>query len=370
MTTLTLHYLRDELWTGAFSYGDGATRFIWRKDIKVRCVPLEVSILTMAIQSKIPALPVDVVAYIIELCTVSTLSRLASASVLTDALVSKELDIRRGLLLAPFIADQNEFRRQLTEQDSVLSGSAIVALCSARNAFQPADLDIYVPSQKAAFWVQYLIEREGYHIQGRHSREEADREYQEGIGAVITMARESTHIDIVESLTVCATQPILHFWSTTVMVFMTGTGIGSLFPRLLEERRGLLSPQRTSHVLDLHPPDDGTIIHVLLAKYALRGFDVRHSHLEWARETEPSAVCHGLGEPACPQTIRWVDDRHTLTRSFGTVTERMTCVVLEGTLATVTTVWWLGGGSCGLPCTPAGTYVIPRIWAQARNVVE
>ena len=345
-------------------------RTVQVKAIKVRRTLLKGHVFTMAVPSKIPALPLDIVAHIMELCTLSTLTRFAASSVLADELVAKELDIRRTRLLTPFINDQDGFRRKLTQLDSVVSGSAMVALCSARDAFQPADLDVYVPSQKAVLWMQYLSEHEGYHVLARRSHGDTARKYHGGIRLVITMTRETARVDIIESLTVCAIQPILHFWSTAVMIFMTGTGINSLFPQLLEERRGLLSPHRTSHAFLTPPPYDGAIMHTLLAKYASRGFDVRYNHLEWVREMDPTAVCHGLEAPACPRTIRWVGDKHTLTRTFGAVKERMTRPMMEGTLATMTTVWWLGGHSCGLPCSPAGTYVIPQIWVQARDVVE
>lgn len=326
----------------------------------------------MASQSKIKPLPLDVVTHILQFCTLPTLCRFASASVLADKLVTKELDIRRSHLLAPFVNDQTAFCAKLLELDSIVSGSTTLALSSARDTFDPADLDIYVPAGTSEPWVQYLTDCEGYHVLTHNPHGEADGDYHGGIGVVITLARNTAHIDIVESLTICSTLPIPHFWSTLVMTFMTGNGIISLYPRLLEEWRGLLTPDRMEHVL-LEPPSEGDYpapISALLAKYKSRGFDIRINHNDWSRQEDPGAACDGLDCPACTETVRWVGDWHTLVHQFGSVDKRVRGQALEGVLATTTTVWWRGGYSCSVPSPALGTYVIPCVWTQMRNMVE
>ncbi|RDX42574.1 hypothetical protein OH76DRAFT_1318148, partial [Lentinus brumalis] len=228
-------------------------------------------------------LPLDVVSYIIELCTLPTLSRFAATSVIADKLVARELDIRRVHILAPFIKDQDTFRNKLTVLNSVLSGSAALSLCTARDAFQPKDLDIYVPANTAEVWVRYLTAEEGYRVLRRvNTVDEHDMQYPRyhgGIGPIVTLTRDTTTIDIVESNTVCATLPIPFFWTTTAMSFVTGTGIVTLFPHLLEEHRGLLNPERKADFA-LDPSlgeaqNEQDQLEMLLTKYRSRGFDIR-----------------------------------------------------------------------------------------------
>lgn len=326
----------------------------------------------MASQSKIRPLPLDIITHLLQFCTLPTLCRFASISILADKLVAKELDIRRRHLLDPFVKGQAAFCAKLIELSSIVSGSTTLALCSARGTFIPADLDIYVPAGKSDPWVQYLTDFEGYHVLEHNPYGEADGDYHGGIGAVTTLVCGTVHIDVVESLTLCATLPVLHFWSTIVMTFMTGTAIVSLYPHLLEECRGLLTPDRMEHVL-LEPPTEGDYpgpIHTLLAKYRSRGFDIHANHLDWARQEDPTISCDGLDSPACPETVRWVGDWHTLARQFSTVDKRIGGHVSERLLATNTTVWWRGGNSCGVPCSATGTYVIPCVWTQMREMVE
>lgn len=330
--------------------------------------------LTMPIQSKIPALPLDVVSYIIELCTLPTLSRFAATSVVADKLVTRELDIRHRHILAPFIKDKEAFRNKLTTLNSVLSGSAAVSLCTARDAFLPNDLDIYVPVNMAEVWVQYLTTEEGYHVLGRmNTGDDPYTKYHGGVGPIVTVARDTVTIDIVESNTICATLPIPFFWTTTAMVFITGTGVVALFPHLLEERRGLLNPERKLNLAYEPMSDEGHTEEYefgkLVTKYRSRGHDIRVSYLDWARETDPTATCNARDAPACPLTFRWVGDWHTLARAFGPVDVRMTRRVMEGLLAEITTIWRLGGRPCGKPCTSLNMFVSTEIWCQGRDLV-
>ncbi len=332
----------------------------------------------MPLPSKIPALPLEVVGLILELCTVPTLSRFASTSVTADELVTKELAIRRNSTVARFINNREAFFLKLTELHSILSGSAALAICTARDSFLPGDLDIYVPRHAAPEWADYLTTQEGYHVRPRpKARTEASstRGYRGGIGAVITMARGTVTIDIVESLSICATLPIPFFWTTTVMTFVTGSGIVVLFPHLLEAERGLLTPDRvrvqdTMFLDQSLEQEDVDLLITLVAKYTSRGFDIRHTYLDWAREEDPDASCDARDAPACPLTTRWVGDRHTLTRAFGALDTRVGGNVLQGTLATTTTLWRRGGQPCGGPCTAFGTHVIPHVWCTPTDRVQ
>ncbi len=322
---------------------------------------------TMPLQSKLPALPLDVVTSIIQFCTLPTLTRFASASVLADQLVAKELDIRRNRLLARFVQDQHAFSQKLTELHSIVGGSAAVALCSARDTFRPRDLDMYVPAHVSEVWVRYLTVYEGYRVRRRVDVEKEEwRWHHGGTGPIVTLERGTTSIDIIESLAPCATLPIPYSWSTLMTTFMTGVGIVSPYPRLLEERRGLVNPD--SVVYD--PPSEGRDpLDVLLPRYKSRGFDIRYGYLDWDRETNPAATCNGQDVPACPETIRWVGDWHTLVRRFGSVDMRVGRSVMEGTLATTVAIWRWGGDPCGPSCSATREYVTPTVLCRSADLV-
>ncbi len=320
----------------------------------------------MAVQSRLIFLPQELVIYLLEWCSLPTLSRLASASSLFDNLIAFELTTRYNHLLRPFVTDPIAFRSKLTEFESVLSGSAAFALCSPRDVCVPGDLDIYVGRFMGEKWVEYLKTAEGYIEAGRDHSGIVDNVYHGGLHQVVTLVRASTRlrkeskIDVVFSLTASATLPIPHFWMTAVMSFVTEHGIASLYPRLQEQYRGLLSPGRSR----------GPSLPKLKSSYRERGIDIRSGSLDFERQLDPLAVCAGESSPDCPLTVRWIGDRHCLIRGFGNVNDRMDSLVLQGAVASLTTVWWRGGRVCGGACVAPGGVVHPDVFTQSVDRVS
>lgn len=147
------------------------------------------------------SLPLDVFLLIVQLCPLPTLCRLGSASALADRAVSSELRWRCAHVLRRFVDDVEGFRRKLVDLDSVVSGSAALAVCAPRGTVLPADLDVYVPACASTEWVQYLTEEERYSVEALDVEGKADDEYHGGIAYVTTLTRPGSRIDIVASLT-------------------------------------------------------------------------------------------------------------------------------------------------------------------------
>ncbi len=321
----------------------------------------------MPIHSQPLSLPDELLVYFVEQSSLPTLSRFASTSTYADYLVSSELEWRYSDLLKRFVHDGPQFRTQLDNRDSIVSGSGALSVCSGRHSFIPSDLDVYCPAGHATLWVQYLTEHEGYVVKARDDEGRVDGAYHGGIGSVTTLIRPGASIDIVESLTSCATLPLPHFWTTMVMSALTGTGIISLYPSLLEDGRGLLTPDRLIHLPVGNAVDP---IPALRVKYRDWGYDIQAHSMHWALAHDPAAACMLSSSPTCPHTVRWVGDRHCLQRNLAPVSMRLRGTVTSGTLSSLTTVWNRGGTACGGACHAPNGVVTPDVATQLRRMVE
>ncbi|KAI1783182.1 hypothetical protein LXA43DRAFT_904095, partial [Ganoderma leucocontextum] len=176
---------------------------------------------------------------------------------------------------------------------------------------------------------------------------------------VIHLRRGDVYIDVITSSTASATFPIINFWSTGPMCFLTGSALQILYPRLQEDNRILLNPFRLRSDEPFEPPL--TLIDVvgkhkaqirsLIAKYVDRGYDVQHTEHDW-NPSLASRVCLPNRAEACPLAIRWVGDPCCMQLSLlGDASIRMHKPAFQHRLAQFTSVWCRGGFPCGPLCS-------------------
>ena len=319
----------------------------------------------MASTPDILSLPFDAIHNILSSMPLPTLIRFRSTCRLADALAAEHIDHRIKTVLAGYFTDIPGLFAVLSSTSSVISGSAAFAVCAPHNAFTPGDIDIYTPKGQSERMVDYLVEKEGFEVVGTSRPFDKGVKYRGGIKLMVQLKRDEYHIDVVESLTRGASLPIAHFWTTTVMLFITGTGICVLYPQLLERSRGLMTPVR---VLDADGGADD-FAH-LVVKYKQRGVDIRTDERSWDNDDDPQPLCTSYYSPACGLTFRWVGDVYSLVTAFGTITDRTATSAFTGLLETVTTVWWRGGRACGPPCSAFTGMIRPNIYTQMRRRVE
>ena len=201
---------------------------------------------------------------------------------------------------------------------------------------------------------------------GAHSRFQTDdegsyavdSEYMSGVANVVHLRRGEVYVDLISSSTPAATFPIVKFWSTVPMCFLTENGIHILYPRLQEENRVLLNPFR------LPPPDSDSpppaVVRMvgqrkahmrsLVAKYIDRGYDVQHTEHAWD-DTVLNRSCLATKAAACPRAVRWVGDGRCMDLFLGGgVDVRIHTPVEDLGLGSYTSVWSLGGARCGPLC--------------------
>ncbi|PIL35521.1 hypothetical protein GSI_02249 [Ganoderma sinense ZZ0214-1] len=276
---------------------------------------------------------------------------------LADEFVATEMEFRYSKALRPFVVNGRGFRDMLNNTGSVISGSFAVAI-TGEHQFQPGDLDIYTTEQELHTVIVFLQQQERFVVVSEGDPHIED--YSGGAKRLIRLRRDSTAIDIIVSLTQSPTLPIAHFWSTPVMLFLSGDAICLPYPTSFEKGLGLLNPGRLPMEDDMRTP--------LVDKYQDRGFKICEREVEWYPNRAHAPPCGGPRSPTCPVNVRHFGDRLCLTTSLKTVTNRSLESPFQGVVARLTTVWWRGGTGCGSTCNMFGDTVFTA-WTQTADMV-
>ena len=290
-------------------------------------------------------------------CSYPTLCRFRSTSRHADQLVATEIEFRYSKVLRRFVTLTRQFRDMLNHTGSVLSGSFAVAV-AGDHMFPPADLDIYTTEDGFPQVLSFLLEREQFTI--LLDGDPHIEDYAGGAKRLIRLLRDSICIDLVVSLTQSPTLPIAHFWSTPVMLFLTGDGICMPYPTSFEKGLGLFNPGRMPMDTELRDP--------LVNKYKARGFSICEREVDWYSGDDRPRRCAGPHSPTCPVNVRHFGDRLCLTTSLKTLDTRSITTAFSGPLANLTTVWWRGGSGCGGLCNIFGDSSFVA-WTQTAEMV-
>ncbi|KAJ3474297.1 hypothetical protein NLI96_g12537 [Meripilus lineatus] len=177
--------------------------------------------------------------------------------------IIEELNRRFNGMLAAYVANPARFREMLDKTESAISGSFIVRFVEGDGDWWEGDMDIYVDIISLQM-VLALLELEGYTVQlGRN-----DSPLYERAGGCIhevvklTNSTRRRSIDVIVSSKKISIYPIVDFWGTHVMNFLTGSAICVAYPDTLN-KIGYVIPGR---IVDWKIP-------ILLGKYERRGYD-------------------------------------------------------------------------------------------------
>ncbi|PIL34987.1 hypothetical protein GSI_02774 [Ganoderma sinense ZZ0214-1] len=342
------------------------------------------------------SLPLDVIRHILASAPAPTLSRFSASCHAADKLVIEELNFRYDSLLANYVDDRAALRTLLGATSSNIAGSSAAAVAGLRDQYVPGDLDIYCDELGAPIVRDHFVDNERYEVIEKPERlpacpspsaiahaeslipiTDVDRAYQRalaadggnstnasaptpssnhdeytgGIAYMIHLRREDVYVDIICSTTSSSTFPIVNFWSTAPMCFLTADAIHILYPRLQEQQHALLNPFRLPlPELEDNLPELNHIVakqkahtRSLIAKYVDRGYDVQHTEHPWDVDVSIRA-CVERKAAACLLYIRWVGDARGMHLSLcGDVNTRMRSSPFQHGLQLYTSVWCRGG---------------------------
>jgi hypothetical protein len=223
---------------------------------------------------------------------------LVSLSQVCRSLRYKREELLGGLvtrLLKPYVSEPLEFRKVMRTQGAVLSGSSVLWLIEGMpETWTPGDLDIYAPRWKSGGIVNFLV-NEGYTIIS--SDKPFPEEYMKlgFLESVTKLRKGGRSIDVMESLSPNALQPITFFYTTLVMNYITSDSIKILYPLLTSSRFGV-PHHATAHRREVD----------WKAKYSSRSFTVCPSH--YLPLKFQFSICKGL--------VRAPNDRMSLSLPF------------------------------------------------------
>lgn len=185
-------------------------------------------------------LAVDGLGPVFELCSTETLVSCAQTCKALRAGVASEFRVRFATILSPFFGDRVPlFKCLLTLHGAVVSGSAALAFFAWPAPWSPSDLDVYVGDTLYNAFVLDLEHRFPVTL-------DADMFYQrpgrytgiKGVRRYITSS--GRRIDVIRSVSPSAVSPLLYFWSSVVVNFITPHGAVCGYPNLTLSNEGIM----------------------------------------------------------------------------------------------------------------------------------
>lgn len=246
----------------------------------------------------------EILAQIMHNMDTDALLKMARTCRLFSVIVQVEWRTRVYERVGRHVRDVAQFFALLDSVSALIAGSAALAVVTGINTesndthwTHKGDLDVYVPNETAAETVKnYLRENDGYEGVGMPSVDE--ERYWEEPACVTSVtrfrsAKFASHIDIVCAQEDTATLPIVAFWGTLVMNFITSTRIIVMYPRWTLEGKGMANPR--AHIDRVYNNE---------VKYEERGF----VFLAFPHNAD------GCFDPYnyCPSVLRYTEDAQCL----------------------------------------------------------
>ncbi|VDC03127.1 unnamed protein product [Peniophora sp. CBMAI 1063] len=243
----------------------------------------------------------ELVAQVFQHLDGGSLMRCRKVNTLFDLVAQEEWRARVHAHTAPFVCDVSHFYFLLGGVEGVVSGSTALAVILSGSEFdgflQPtSDLDVYLPTEVGRDEiVRHLVSSEGYRVDSgtTSSGEELWKRKPDTIISLTRLTRVAGDVkhsvDIVVGTDHAATTPILSFWGSLVMNYISETSIVCLYPRLTLRGRFFT-----------RPGIQADIISDPLQKYIDRGFHRVH-------RTQHSGFC-GSRQSYCPGRFRFTED--------------------------------------------------------------
>ena len=178
--------------------------------------------------------------HVLAICDTKSLLSCARTCRYFQAVVTVEMRLRSITLLEGFVGDRvRHFNGLLRLHDAVVSGSLALALFLWPTDWKPGDLDIYVGNTS---YVAFVADFE------RHFPVTLDADFTswgrpnytgiKGVRRYLTAT--GRRFDLIRSKDVCAVAPLLYFWSSAVVNFITPHGAVCGYPTLTLSAQGLV----------------------------------------------------------------------------------------------------------------------------------
>ncbi|PIL36898.1 hypothetical protein GSI_00588 [Ganoderma sinense ZZ0214-1] len=302
---------------------------------------------------------------IFDLLAPTDLANVALVCSALDAEVAAYWKHQLATLAARFVEHPQALLSTMQDYRVVFSGSAVLAAL-LRARWRPGDLDVYCPAEFFLAVVYHFANIQGYQLENPEVLGYEDDEAHPGgppgwalgyggaphIQSVAHMRKGDMEVDIIQSVTTSAIEPIAAFWTTAVQNFMSPKVFCMAYPTLTEQQCGLLAPV---HLVDTELPPPRII--ELIRKYERRNF--RFAVRPYALQ-EPR-TCLGQSSPDCPSSVRFFGDGHsTIFKTMG-VNERLHNPGWMDVLRRENVIWWRGGRVCGEECGTVGMRVWPGL---------
>lgn len=246
-------------------------------------------------------------------------------------------------MFRPFLDAPETFLELLDDTGSVVSGSfALWFLLGGALDWEPQDLDIYCPVYGASRLADYLTTYQGYVEETNHDVN-MDDDYEMGRRNQLASINLTIHltsprgrrIDVVESMTPSALQPIPYTWTTILPNYVSARTLCIPYPYHALYNLGHFVPG----------PDGTAIPRSEISKYESRGYTLypfQSGISASVVQAYPNVLDSGCIEnPYCPNKVRTFGDAWCLQYTFReTKLERLDkvgCLVPE----------WRLGGFCG-----------------------
>ena len=238
----------------------------------------------------------DTLALVLRQCNTLSLVRCAQSCRLFRALVSAELRYRYFTLLRFFFGSHaNQFDELIRSFPAIISGSVALAFLSWTDQWVPGDMDIYI-SNNAYNRFTGALEWTGLAVLETDTGPRSPSPYR----GITRVRRYVTwigrNLDVIQSTTCNPATPLLYFWSSVVVNFITPYGAVCVFPMNTLNHRGLVADISYSEKLV-----------AARKKYETRGFEFAEVDV-WG----PISPITALGD-------RVLSDRPILGLNFNTV---------------------------------------------------
>lgn len=258
------------------------------------------------------SIPSDLVFEIFSYADARTLLLVSQVNSVTRAMARAQWKARVHATTRRHIKDVAGFYDLLGRVSGIVSGSTALAVLMWSSTLEGPwtrgrDLDLYVPSTDAlATLLRFLEADEGYR-QVPVPEDDCER-YIETAACVASITRlrrrgadglsvDPSHVDVICAKDNSSTLPIVAFWGTLVMNYISSTAIVSLYPHMTLDGRGIENPHA-----------DKTRVRGGMDKYRGRGFDLSF----FAHNVQ---VCNSSSS-YCPSVLRFTEDAQCMTASW------------------------------------------------------
>ncbi|PIL23939.1 hypothetical protein GSI_13690 [Ganoderma sinense ZZ0214-1] len=183
----------------------------------------------------------DTFALVFEQCSTQSLIRCAGVCKLFRSMVSAELRRRYFTVLRWFFGTRKYDAHELLQSHrAIISGSTALAFLAWTDTWTPSDMDIYVPNSSYGQFVYDLEHRQlGWFEANLGSGNHSDYH------GILTVRRYITptgeRLDVIQSSTANAAQPLLHFWTSAVVNILSPFGAVCAFPKTTLDHKALVS---------------------------------------------------------------------------------------------------------------------------------